>query len=519
MKTKHDMAKVAINTSDIMNGIRPTALSAIALVVITGACARPPEPELVPEAAAPLARECEVGSLTDGGADAVNVALLDEVSPAHAPRPRNDAERLLFRHLYETLIRVDCQGRVYPGLAASWSTADGGRSWRFVLRADARFWDGSPVTANDIVWSWQGDEQRLGAEAFDSVGVEDRRTLTVHFERAYPDVPRLFADLKHAVMLSQPGPRWPLGTGPYRIERPITSSGRAHLIMRAAPVSDESRPRIDFRLAAGADVRDLLDGGIDVLITGDPEVLEYVAMRPEFVSVPLTWDRTYVLVAPSRVRALHHGEFVGDTLRLPPEILDAFARDAVRGAARGHRAPAWWEDAASCESVIDSLKELPPAIPIAPYRVRGPRRVAYVRGDEVARGLAERIVALATRPTSREQAAALGLAIPGLLEADDPTTVVELGAYEFELALARGSEFLIVLALPTVALDRCYQLLNLANRVPWLGVGRLAPSATIVPLVDTRRHLIARKGAAAISLDWDGTLLIGGADPGGGSVP
>ncbi len=143
MKTKHDIAKVAVNTSDIMNGIRPTALSAIALVVITGACARPPEPEPVPEGAAPLARECEVVSLTDGGADAVNVALLDEVSAAHAPRPRNDAERLLFRHLYETLIRVDCQGRVYPGLAASWSTADRGRSWRFVLRGDARFWDGS----------------------------------------------------------------------------------------------------------------------------------------------------------------------------------------------------------------------------------------------------------------------------------------------------------------------------------------------------------------------------------------
>ncbi|KPK80884.1 MAG: hypothetical protein AMS25_08450 [Gemmatimonas sp. SM23_52] len=502
-----------------MNRNGTTTLGAIALVVITGACAGRPEPEPEPESPPALARECEVVSLTDGGADAVNVALLDEVSPAHAPRPRNDAERLLFRHLYETLIRVDCRGRVYPGLAASWSTADGGHGWRFVLRADARFWDGGPVTANDVVWSWQSDEQRLDAQAFDSVSVEDRRTLSVHFERAYPEVPQLFADLRYAVMLSQPGPRWPLGTGPYRIERPIASDEPAHPLMSATPVSDESRPRIDFRLASGADVRDLLDDGIDVLITGDPEVLEYVAMRAEFVSVPLTWDRTYVVLAPSRVRSLQRGELSGEALQLPPEILDAFARDAVRGEARGHRSPAWWEELAACEPVLERLRALPPAIPVAPYRLGGPRRVAYARGDEVARSLAERIVALATRPTSAEQAAALGTVIPGLLGTDEPTRVAALGAYEFELALARGSEFLLVLALPTSALDDCYQLLNLAKRVPWLAVGRLALSATIVPLVDTRRHLIARKGAAAISLDWDGTLVISGADAEEGGAP
>ena len=505
--------------ADVMNHIRTTALGAIALVSISGACARQPEPEPKLEPPPAAGRECEVVSLTDGGAEAINVALLDEVSPAHAPRPRNDAERLLFRHLYETLIRVDCEGRVCPGLAASWSALDGGRSWRFVLRSDARFWDGSAVTAQDVAWSWKGRAQPAAVAGFDSVTIQDRRTLTFHFGRSYPVVPALFADLAHAVMLSLPVPHWPLGTGPYRVERPIPSSDLAHLIMRATPVSDESRPRIEFRLARRADVRDLLDGGMDVLMTGDPEVLEYVTMRPEYLSVPLTWDRTYVLLAPSRVRALHRGELGGDTLQLPPEILDALARDAVRGEARGHRSPAWWEEVAVCEPVLEHLRALPPAIPVAPYRVGGPRRVAYARGDEVARSLAERIVALATRPTSPDQAAALGTVIPGLLGTDDPTSVAELGAYEFELALARGSEFLLVVALPTSALDHCYQLLNLANRVPWLAVGRLAPSTTFVPLVDTRRHLIARKGVAAISLDWDGTLVISGADAGGGGAP
>src|SRR5439155_19885395 len=48
------------------------------------------------------------------------IALGDRVDPANAPHPTNDSERLLFRQLYETLVRVDCEGRVRPGLAASW---------------------------------------------------------------------------------------------------------------------------------------------------------------------------------------------------------------------------------------------------------------------------------------------------------------------------------------------------------------------------------------------------------------
>ncbi|MAB83843.1 MAG: hypothetical protein CMJ24_10485 [Phycisphaerae bacterium] len=57
--------------------------------------------------------------------------------------------------LYEGLVRFDPeQGLFVPGAATSWERSADGRSWTFHLRPDARWSDGSPVTAWDFAWSW-----------------------------------------------------------------------------------------------------------------------------------------------------------------------------------------------------------------------------------------------------------------------------------------------------------------------------------------------------------------------------
>jgi oligopeptide transport system substrate-binding protein len=42
-----------------------------------------------------------------------------------------------------------------PAVATSWSTSDNGLVWTFHLDQDARWSNGTPVTADDFVWSWQ----------------------------------------------------------------------------------------------------------------------------------------------------------------------------------------------------------------------------------------------------------------------------------------------------------------------------------------------------------------------------
>src|SRR5438552_3906532 len=128
------------------------------LVAALLAACRPTTPRAaVPvRGGAPPGTRCAVAAAPTPARDTVTIGLTEPVDPAHAPVPRNDAERLVFPQLYETLLQVDCDGRIVPGLARSWSADEAGRRWTFTLRGDARLWDGSPVTAQDVVASWIG---------------------------------------------------------------------------------------------------------------------------------------------------------------------------------------------------------------------------------------------------------------------------------------------------------------------------------------------------------------------------
>jgi len=60
----------------------------------------------------------------------------------------------VMRDLFEGLTSQDANGQIVPGVAESWSSNDN-KIWLFTLRKDARWSDGSPVTAQDFVYSWQ----------------------------------------------------------------------------------------------------------------------------------------------------------------------------------------------------------------------------------------------------------------------------------------------------------------------------------------------------------------------------
>ncbi|NHX33636.1 oligopeptide ABC transporter substrate-binding protein OppA, partial [Escherichia coli] len=57
-------------------------------------------------------------------------------------------------NLLEGLVYTDVDGKSVPGVAKSWSN-ENFTTWIFTLRDDAKWSDGSPVTAEDFVYSWQ----------------------------------------------------------------------------------------------------------------------------------------------------------------------------------------------------------------------------------------------------------------------------------------------------------------------------------------------------------------------------
>jgi peptide/nickel transport system substrate-binding protein len=57
--------------------------------------------------------------------------------------------------VYNGLVRVDNTGQVQPDLATAWTMSADRKSYDFTLRPGAKFSDGSPVTADDVVFSFQ----------------------------------------------------------------------------------------------------------------------------------------------------------------------------------------------------------------------------------------------------------------------------------------------------------------------------------------------------------------------------
>ena len=55
---------------------------------------------------------------------------------------------------HDFLIRSDQNRQYIPGMATEWEVSEDGRTWTVTLRDDALFHDGTPVTAEDVEFTW-----------------------------------------------------------------------------------------------------------------------------------------------------------------------------------------------------------------------------------------------------------------------------------------------------------------------------------------------------------------------------
>ncbi len=91
--------------------------------------------------------------------------------------------------LYESLVSRDANFQLEPALALSWQHLNP-TTWRFKLRPSVSFHDGSPMTADDVVFTIERTLQAPSQRAFQPKGVTGAKkvdALTVDIELATPD--------------------------------------------------------------------------------------------------------------------------------------------------------------------------------------------------------------------------------------------------------------------------------------------------------------------------------------------
>lgn len=174
-----------------------------------------------------------------------------------------DADRDLVALTYAGLMQVDGDGNLVPALAESYSVSEDGVAYTFILRENAKFSDGSPVTADDVVFTVEKAQDpalrspelanwaNIRAEALDA--------RTVLFTLPQPYAPFL-ADTTLGIL---PASKWrnipidefsfsplmlePVGAGPFtvsRIERSKDGSIMAYEL-RASKTYAPGRPYLD----------------------------------------------------------------------------------------------------------------------------------------------------------------------------------------------------------------------------------------------------------------------------------
>jgi oligopeptide transport system substrate-binding protein len=76
----------------------------------------------------------------------------EAITPGHT---HEMAGWTLAAHLFSGLVSVDRELNVVPAVARSFRIAEDGRIYRFALRAEASWSDGSPITAHDFAYTWE----------------------------------------------------------------------------------------------------------------------------------------------------------------------------------------------------------------------------------------------------------------------------------------------------------------------------------------------------------------------------
>ncbi len=175
---------------------------------------------------------------------------------------------LIARHVFDTLVTYrEGSTDVEPGLATRWIVSRDGLTWSFTLRDNARFHDGTPVTATEVALSF-GRHLRPDAETpglawgallrgtpgvVKDVKAADARTVQIVLTQPYAPLLTVLAHPALGVTrrVTVDGASRLLGSGPYRVVD--ASTGRMALETAAGHWAGPSRAERLVFLEVGND--------------------------------------------------------------------------------------------------------------------------------------------------------------------------------------------------------------------------------------------------------------------------
>jgi peptide/nickel transport system substrate-binding protein len=222
-------------------------------------------------------------------------------------------DEVTYANVFEGLTRFAEDGSILPALAESWVIAPDGLSWEFTLREGVTFHDGTPMTAEDVVFSFDRamaeesvNAQKALFDGINEVTAIDDRTVEIGL-----DAPKgsLLFNLAwgDAVIVSpasaETNTQTPVGTGPFRFDAWVQGD-RVELVRNEdywgeAPALE----RVTFKFIADptAAFAAMMAGDIDAFpVFPAPENLAQFEADPRFAVIVGTTEGETILAMNHR---------------------------------------------------------------------------------------------------------------------------------------------------------------------------------------------------------------------------
>ena len=147
----------------------------------------------------------------------------------------NDVDRDLVSLVYSGLMKYNEEGKLVPDLAKSYEISGDGLNYTIYLKEDAKWQDGTPVTADDVVFTIQtaqnpdyGSLQRINWQGVDVEAV-DNHTVILKLKNTYAQflnnltlniLPKhIWQDVKPVNFALSDFNLKPIGSGPYKFKK------------------------------------------------------------------------------------------------------------------------------------------------------------------------------------------------------------------------------------------------------------------------------------------------------------
>ena len=196
----------------------------------------------------------------------------------------------VFQNVFSALTQIAADGSVEPELATEWTSNADSTEWTFSIREGVTFHDGTPLTAEDVVWTYEkimadeGSPVRAYLSRVDTVEATGEFEVTFTLSAPFAPWPRqltLVSILPSDTYQERGAEAFntdPVGSGPFRI---VSWAKDEAVTMEAFDDYWDGRPAIDRVIwrpvpSDSARAAGLLSGELDVVPLLPPALVERI---------------------------------------------------------------------------------------------------------------------------------------------------------------------------------------------------------------------------------------------------